>query len=239
MREVKAHSANRHGSPDKNSGGSTFVAPKNQNSLRDEHNHDQPIQAKSIFSDQPAFFQPVQTKLSIGKPGDKYEQEADAVADKVVSKTVSQTVQPAPLSSEQAHKIQTKTQVTSNSNNTERIQEEAKTEEQSTLAEGISPVTFSSPSDQANNEASIGRMPVQRKCAECAKKEKEESESLSGNGRTGMLVQRKCDKCAAEDEKKIQRQHLTGVQRKSTASQSSPAGFEENLNNSRGGRAEE
>ncbi len=32
------------------------------------------------------FFNPVQTKLKVGQPGDKYEQEADSMADKVVQK---------------------------------------------------------------------------------------------------------------------------------------------------------
>ena len=44
----------------------------------------QPIQKKSEGSEQ--FLKPtVQTKLNMGKPGDKYEVEADKMADKVVN----------------------------------------------------------------------------------------------------------------------------------------------------------
>ncbi|NJM14548.1 MAG: DUF4157 domain-containing protein [Bacteroidales bacterium] len=57
---------------------------------------------------EPAFFgdMPVQAKLSIGKPGDKYEQEADSVADKVVQK-LSMPESPGMLPGQEP-KVQTK-----------------------------------------------------------------------------------------------------------------------------------
>ena len=42
----------------------------------------------------------VQPKLKIGQPGDKYEQEADAVADKVMNMTQSETMQMQPMEEE-------------------------------------------------------------------------------------------------------------------------------------------
>ncbi len=63
---------------------------------------------KSSSSVNPAFFKDrgkenflgVQAKLKVGKPGDKYEVEADAIADKVVNKTnqtTPQVVNPGPI----------------------------------------------------------------------------------------------------------------------------------------------
>lgn len=56
----------------------------------DDQQREKPFFAKSNETAKEPFFsaangQPVQTKLSIGQPGDAYEREADAVADRVVS----------------------------------------------------------------------------------------------------------------------------------------------------------
>ncbi|MEB3180879.1 MAG: DUF4157 domain-containing protein [Nostocaceae cyanobacterium] len=62
----------------------------------------QPIQSKPLFGGLSQELLPIQPKLSIGTPGDKYEQEADHIAEEVVSQintsgiqqsTPSQTVQ--------------------------------------------------------------------------------------------------------------------------------------------------
>lgn len=193
MREAKAHSANRHASPDKNSGGSTFFAAQNPRSAIEDHNHDQPLQAKSIFSDRPAFFQPVQTKLSIGKPGDKYEQEADAVADKVVSKSGDQAAQKAVEPSAPAKPI-----VQHQTNDELHRKEDSEEIQEKQISDSITPLVQMASDDE-------------------------------------NTVQQKCADCAAEDEKKVQRRRVPGVQLKGSASQSTPANFEKNLNNSRGG----
>lgn len=84
MNDPKQHSkpSNTHQSNNPFSGGTPFFAPKNPDVAPKERDV---VQAKGLFSDQPAFFQPAQAKLKIGQPGDKYEQEADSVADQVVS----------------------------------------------------------------------------------------------------------------------------------------------------------
>jgi hypothetical protein len=56
----------------------------------DDQQREKPFFAKSNETEKQPFFaaansQPVQTKLTIGQPGDAYEREADAVADRVVS----------------------------------------------------------------------------------------------------------------------------------------------------------
>ncbi len=51
--------------------------------------------------DQSAHFQPVQTKLKIGQPGDKYEHEADAVAEKVMQQGNTDTLRMQPLEEEE------------------------------------------------------------------------------------------------------------------------------------------
>lgn len=64
--------------------------------LRNPHQHDEPQKEQPFFSKandtkpEPFFraaghAEPVQAKLAIGQPGDKYEQEADAVADHAVN----------------------------------------------------------------------------------------------------------------------------------------------------------
>ena len=50
----------------------------------------------------------VQTKLVVGAPGDKYEQEADRMADKVMSMTVPVNSQPVQRQLEEEPEIQTK-----------------------------------------------------------------------------------------------------------------------------------
>lgn len=56
----------------------------------------------SAFRSSETFFKPaVQKKLSVGKPGDKYEQEADRMADQVVNKTSGSEVQRAALPEEE------------------------------------------------------------------------------------------------------------------------------------------
>lgn len=194
MREVKAHSANQHGSTDKNSAGSTFFAAQNQNSVLEENIHDRPLQAKAILSDRPTFFQPIQTKLSIGKPGDKYEKEADAVADQVVSKTVSQTSQTATDTPVTAKP----TAVQHKTNDEVHRKEDSEEIQEKPISDTITPL-LQMASDDENT--------VQQKCAECA----------------------------AEDEKRVQRRSLTDVQQKGTGNQSTSAGFEKNLGNSKGG----
>src|SRR5260221_14130065 len=72
---------------------------------QDEAQKDQPFFPKAHAREQKPFFPgpgpqaPVQTKLAIGQPGDKYENEADAVAARVVNGTDRASVQSQGISS--------------------------------------------------------------------------------------------------------------------------------------------
>jgi hypothetical protein len=68
-----------------------FLSRRHRNPHQhDEQQKEQPFFSKSNEKERQPFFpaagheQPAQTKLAIGQPGDKYEQEADAVANRVV-----------------------------------------------------------------------------------------------------------------------------------------------------------
>jgi len=69
-----------------------FLSRRHRNPHQhDEQQKEQPFFSKSNEKERQPFFpaasheQPVQTKLAIGEPGDKYEKEADAVADHVAN----------------------------------------------------------------------------------------------------------------------------------------------------------
>lgn len=53
----------------------------------------------------------IQPKLKIGKPGDKYEREADAVADRVMRMSESETMQMQPIEEEEEEMLQTMVQM--------------------------------------------------------------------------------------------------------------------------------
>ena len=53
-----------------------------------------PVRDRSFFS--PAAVHSIQTKLELGKPGDRFEREADAVADRVVNGQTDSAVQQKP-----------------------------------------------------------------------------------------------------------------------------------------------
>ncbi|MEZ4875164.1 MAG: DUF4157 domain-containing protein [Flavobacteriaceae bacterium] len=160
----------------------------------------------------------VQAKLSIGKPNDKYEVEADAVADKVVSKTQKQPsvfgggsffpAKPTPIQKSSFEEVQQKEE-------SEEIQEKP-------LAESITPLV-----QLASNEEEE----VQEKCSDCEAEEEKNVQRLPFEE-----VQQKCTECEAEEEKNVQRLPFEEVQAKNESSKrSTTAGFEQNLANSKGG----
>lgn len=134
----------------------------------------------------------VQAKLSIGKPNDKYEAEADAVADKVVSKSESKTPfsesttffpgRPAPIQKSPFEEVQTKEE-------TEEIQEKP-------LAESITPVVQLASDDED----------IQEKCIECEAEEKGEVQKVQKlpfeevqQKQEEEQIQEKCAECEAEE----------------------------------------
>ncbi|MGH1394612.1 MAG: DUF4157 domain-containing protein [Trichormus sp.] len=91
------------------------------------------VQRKQINSPQHSSAQPIQAKLTIGEPGDKYEQEADRVASLVVE----QINAPAPTQSTPGLSVQrqeeNKEELQSKPEMTAQLSEEEKPEEMQTL----------------------------------------------------------------------------------------------------------
>ena len=131
-------------------------------------------------------FAPVQTKLTVGRPNDKYEQEADAVADKVVQRlsenkpevankngnaiqtkpivpaaSITPLVQPKCASCEQEEKLQKKEEVD------EKDQLEGKLQKEPVFASDAVP-----PDDNKN---------IQRNCAGCEKEDEKKLQTRSEN----------------------------------------------------------
>lgn len=116
-----------------------------------------------------------QTKLTIGQPGDKYEQEADAMADKVVQRMA--TAEQAPHATTQADTLQLKPQTPTliqrkcascgQEEMVQRQEEEPQQDIQPDLQTKIALAGATTPPDdeQPHN-------PIQRKCAACEREEK-------------------------------------------------------------------
>jgi hypothetical protein len=154
----------------------------------------------------------VQAKLSIGKPNDTYEKEADSVADKVVAKSAKQDSffggeSFFPSSSPKPNIQKSPFEEVQKQEDSEEIQEKP-------LAESITPVVQLASDDEE---------PVQEKCASCeAKKEKlqrspfEEAPPMdAGNIQKkteGIAIQKKCAKC--EQEEAAQKKEIEPIQRK-------------------------
>ena len=115
----------------------------------------------SSINEQPFFSKsktnssfPIQTKLTIGSPNDRYEKEADATADKVVQRLSQSAIQTKPFSSDTM--------------NASFLQKKCAHCEEEPIKQQIrkKPV-FESNAERLDDDKSI-----QRKCAECEKEEK-------------------------------------------------------------------
>ena len=80
--------------------------------------------AATVQTKEEAFFQP---KLTIGQPGDQYEQEADAVADAVVNQHANSPVQKKKM--DQIQRYATNPELDEKGTNTERIEEDKRIQE--------------------------------------------------------------------------------------------------------------
>lgn len=168
---------------------------------------------KSNSTSNPAFvkdkgkedFFGVQAKLSIGKPNDKYEAEADHAADKVVQR------------------LQTKQQNGNHSpffSPTPSIQKKETSEEQEIqekpVVENISPLVQQQPDEE-----------IQEKCDECEKEEKHETQiqekpvidsvtPLVQQQPEEEQIQEKCSEC--EKEEQVQKKEINHIQRETKVS---------------------
>jgi len=172
----------------------------------------QPIQKKES-SDQ--FLKPtVQTKLNMGKPGDKYEVEADHMADKVVN----------------------------NKKGDGAIQKKEGEEEvqQKPLASTVTPlVQKMGASEEENAQAKLQRKeeeePVQKKEEEEVQKKGEEEEVQA---KEEEEVQKKGEEeeVQAKDDEEAQAKEEEEVQKKSNGPQNNANGIEKKLRNGSGGQ---
>ncbi len=196
---------------------------------------------------------PIQAKLTIGSPNDKYEQEADHVADKVVQRwskndavpshintgTQTKTVQPKPVApiATVSPMIQAKCAGCEQEEKLQQKEEEHEPEAKhgKLQKKPIFESNAEPPPDDKNN--------IQRKCAECGKEEKLQKKENNNAGnitKTGLQlkpifesnarpedqVQRKCTSCGEEEH--VQKQGG------SSSAQTAAPSVESSLNASKG-----
>jgi len=175
----------------------------------------------------------VQAKLSIGKPNDKYEKEADSVADKVVAKSTKQdsffggeTFFPSasPKPSVQKSPV-------------EEVQKQEDSEEiqEKPLAESITPVVQLATDDDE----------IQEKCDACEGEEQQvqtmpfeevqqkEDEEIQPQANEEEQIQEKCEACEGEAPQ-IQTMPFEDVQLKSNAPKPSSSNLENTLSSTKG-----
>lgn len=130
---------------------------------------------KSLFGNNPFFA--VQAKLSVGKAGDSYEKEADAVADQIVQRSESNS-----FITPQNFFPSTSIQKKSEEENADEIQAKP-------ISDSITPLVQLKTDEEEN---------VQEKCEEC---EKEAVASKPSEREESIDIQQKCEACGHEEEK--------------------------------------
>lgn len=145
---------------------------------------------ESLMPKSEPFFSPrVQTKLSIGQPNDKYEQEADSMADKVVQRLATPDISKKTEPIVQAKTISNFTPIsTTHSQNVvqnkcaecekeEKLQKKENTEAQPELQ--LKAIFESGADDESNSPSGVGGS-VQRKCATCGHEEEKKVQKKEG-----------------------------------------------------------
>ena len=200
-----------------------------------------------FFGSNRHFFRasPIQAKLTVNKPGDIYEKEADAMADKVVQRIA----EPAGIQTTSFSAVGTVTPFVqkkcAHCDEEEKLQKKEKGDDRDLLKEKVQ----KKPAFESNPTPPDEEKTVQRKCAGCEeeeklqKKEKEEDKDLlkeklqkkpifESNPEPPddeKKVQRKCAAC--EKEEKLQKKL------DSSFSPTAPPGIESSLNSSKGAGA--
>ena len=131
-----------------------------------------------------SFFNPttIQAKLTIGKPNDKYEVEADAMADKVVQRLATKnvqakkenTVQAKPLAASITPVIQKKC------TNCEKEDQLLKKEEENLVQESPSELQLK-PIFESNGSPPDDEDTIQRKCDTCNKEDEKKLQTKANN----------------------------------------------------------
>lgn len=149
----------------------------------------------------------VQAKLSVGKPGDKYEQEADSIADRVIRRPESRPngplffetptpppffgTKPRPREKSESPDVQNK-----------EINEANETVQEKPLKESISSIH----TPQKSIQKSQDEEQVQTKCSACEALNEEsqvQRQEIGTESEQDKPIQRKCDKC--EEKESVQR----------------------------------
>ncbi|WP_299441109.1 DUF4157 domain-containing protein [uncultured Aquimarina sp.] len=174
-----------------------------------------------------AFIQP---KLNIGKPGDKYEVEADKVADTVVAKGNDQNnsfFSPAPLVQKQSEEEVQKQEVTE------------KEVQQKPLVEHISPLVQRQPEEEAvqqkEEQEEIQKQPEE----EVQKKETIEKTTIQEKSESSSVVSEIQKQEEEVQEKEEEEEEVQSIQTKINTAVSSSgvenSSIESRLNSSKGG----
>lgn len=138
----------------------------------------------SLNTEAPFFIKTntVQTKLTVGQPNDKYEQEADSMADKVVQRLTEPGIQKQPVQHTSLTPfVQSKCAECEQEEKMQKKEEEKEQQESSTdiMKKSAFPDDGQAPPPDTNEDDDIN---VQRKCAEC---EKEEAKAVQKTGEAG------------------------------------------------------
>ncbi|WP_108802520.1 DUF4157 domain-containing protein [Aquimarina sp. Aq107] len=172
-----------------------------------------------------AFIQP---KLNIGKPGDKYEIEADKVADTVVAKGNDQNnsfFSPAPIVQKQQEEEVQKQEITD------------KEVQQKPLVDRISPLIQSKPEEEAIQQKEEQEEIQQKPEEEIQRQEVSEDhiQQKTENNFIAPDIQKKEEEIQEKEEEEEQISTLQMVQRKSNEIPNTNASIESRLNSSKGG----
>ena len=172
-----------------------------------------------------AFIQP---KLNIGKPGDKYEVEADKVADTVVAKGNDQSnsfFSPAPLVQKQSEEEVQKQEITEN---------EA---QQKPFVEQISPLLQRQPEEEPIQQKEEQEEIQQKPEEEIQKQEVAEDQihQKTENNFVAPDIQKQEEEIQEKEEEEEQAPAVQTVQRKTNGIPNTNSSIESRLNSSKGG----
>lgn len=203
----------------------------------------------------------IQAKLSIGKPNDKYEKEADATADKIVSKS---NESPSYFGNSNFFPPTTNPSVQKVSENEEQAVEETEQIQEKPLAETLTPVIQLKAEEEIQEkcddceaeEKKIQKLPfedvqevsdeeqIQTACDSCDKEEqlqhKESTSSPDNNHALSSLnsnIQKFSEDIQKKEDEDIQEQteEDTDVQKVQMSGGDNASALESNLSNSKGG----
>ncbi|WP_214227651.1 DUF4157 domain-containing protein [Pedobacter sp. B4-66] len=128
-----------------------------------------------------SFF--VQTKLTIGQPNDKYEQEADITADKVVQRLGDTDAVHGDQNTVVNHSISPFVQTKCEACEEEKVQKKETEEEKESESNGLQ----RKPIFESNAEPTEQDSSIQRKCKDCEHEEEKKIQTKTENSSSGVV----------------------------------------------------